>query len=492
MSLTSRGLALIHGDNLLLAKLYVSNQRFKAQHGCEPIREYPLKDPILGLDYVISSTRAFRQKNLLEKTSERFRSIGYTFRVRGFHRRTTFTADPENVKTILSSRFKDFALGGRSSIMGPMLGKGIFTTDGSEWTHSRAFLRPYFTKDHVADLSILYKHTGDLFDKLPKDPSTIDIKLLLYRLTLDTATEFLFGTSTNTLSNAKPIDLEFEEALGFAFEHMAFLVVVGPVRRFYYKNRKYLEAVRICRAYVDTFVEETMSAKNSGTSKCMNSSSESEQKKYSLLEQLAMDTDDKDKIRGELLSLLLAGRDTSGALISNLIDEFSRNPEVWAKVKEEVKQLDGRNPTYTELRNLKYSKYCINESLRLHPPVPISAKTAVCDTVLPRGGGADGKAPVFIPKGHKVVYSTDSMHHNKNVFGEDADQFRPERWETLRATWGYLPFNGGPRACLGQQYALTEALYVVVRFAQKFDRIESRDDAPWTECLGLTASPERG
>ena len=60
----------------------------------------------------------------------------------------------------------------------------------------------------------------------------------------------------------------------------------------------------------------------------------------------------------------------------------------------------------------------------------------------------------------------------------------------LKFSKEYLPFNGGPRACLGQQYAMTEALYVIVRFAQEFDRIESRDDSPWKECLGLTACPE--
>jgi hypothetical protein len=240
MSLASIALAAIYGERLLLAKLlaiiflvpvtrnilskiqrYTSIQKFKAEHCCQPIRQYPLMDPILGLDYMISSIRAFNRKHLLETTSQRFRSIGYTFSVRGFHRRTIFTADAENIKTILSLRFNDFALSGRRGIMGPLLGNSIFTTDGESWAHSRAFLRPHFAKDHVADLTLFEDHVQHLFNVLPRDKRTVDAKVLFHRLTLDSATEFLFGKSTNTLANAKEIDLQFESSLKFSVDHVS-------------------------------------------------------------------------------------------------------------------------------------------------------------------------------------------------------------------------------------------------------------------------------
>lgn len=65
----------------------------------------------------------------------------------------------------------------------------------------------------------------------------------------------------------------------------------------------------------------------------------------------------------------------------------------------------------------------------------VSAKVAVRDTVLPHGGGPDGNAPVFVPKGRKVLYSFYALQRNKETYGEDADEFRPERWENLRVTW---------------------------------------------------------
>lgn len=86
------------------------------------------------------------------------------------------------------------------------------------------------------------------------------------------------------------------------------------------------------------------------------------------------------------------------------------------------------------------------------------------------------------------------MHRREDIYGADAHEFRPERWEDggLRPGWGYLPFNGGPRICLGQQYALTEASYVIVRMAQEFQTLESRDPGPWEEQLALTMCSRNG
>jgi cytochrome P450 len=80
------------------------------------------------------------------------------------------------------------------------------------------------------------------------------------------------------------------------------------------------------------------------------------------------------------------------------------------------------------------------------------------------------------------------MHRRPEFFGADVEVFRPERWETLRPGWEYLPFNGGPRICLGQQYALAEAGYVTARLAMAFERLESRQPGPWREALSLTLS----
>lgn len=134
----------------------------------------------------------------------------------------------------------------------------------------------------------------------------------------------------------------------------------------------------------------------------------------------------------------------------------------------------------------------LDTALRLYPIVPFNIREAKRDTYLPVGGGPDGKSPVHVPKGHEVIFSVYTLHRDPEVFGPDADEFRPERWGKIRPSWAYLPFNGGPRICIGQQFALTEAGYTITRIMQQFETIESRDPNPWTEDLGLTLATANG
>jgi cytochrome P450 len=90
--------------------------------------------------------------------------------------------------------------------------------------------------------------------------------------------------------------------------------------------------------------------------------------------------------------------------------------------------------------------------LRLQPPVPVNFRVSTKDTSLPVGGGADGRSPIYIRKGTMVSYNVFAMHRRTDLWGKDAKTFRPERWEeNAKHGWEYLPFNGGPRICLGRK-----------------------------------------
>lgn len=123
----------------------------------------------------------------------------------------------------------------------------------------------------------------------------------------------------------------------------------------------------------------------------------------------------------------------------------------------------------------------MSEVLRLHPIVPENGRHAVRNTSLPRGGGPDGSSPIYVRAGSELVYNVHVMHRRTDIWGHDANEFKPERWIHRRAGWEYLPFNGGPRVCLGQQFALTEAGYVIVRILQRYDRLENMDPSPITK-----------
>jgi cytochrome P450 len=232
---------------------------------------------------------------------------------------------------------------------------------------------------------------------------------------------------------------------------------------------------------------------------------------------------DPAQLRSELLNVLLAARDMTAGLLSSILYFVARHADVWAALMAEVEQLEGRVPDYDTLKRMHVLRSIIDESkflrpgwkrvfllidptlsaLRLHPPVPINMRFAERDTTIPRGGGPDGLSPVFVAKGAAVHYSVWAMHRLPSIYGADAEAFRPARWldassgddkntaPPLRPGWGYLPFNGGPRVCLGQQSALIDASYVVVRLVKHFARIEARGSV-FRESIALTLSHADG
>lgn len=211
---------------------------------------------------------------------------------------------------------------------------------------------------------------------------------------------------------------------------------------------------------------------------------------------MAQHTQDPELLTGALLNTLLAARDTTASLLSNLFFVLSRDQRIFEKLQAEITaaNIDGP-PTLADIKELKYLKNCVDESLRLHAPIPRNSRTAVRDTMLPRGGGKDGKSPIFVPVGTQVGYAVYAMHRLESVYGEDAAKFRPERWESkeLRPGWAYLPFNGGPRICLGQQFALNEVSYVIVRLLQELSSVKAvKPEQEWVEGLGLACSTLNG
>jgi cytochrome P450 len=111
------------------------------------------------------------------------------------------TAEPEIVKTMLSTRVDDFALPARRiNAIVPSLGHGIFASKGAAWERSRALIRHDFTRNQVADLDTFERHIQHLICAIPRDGSTVDLQPWIPLLTIDSASEFLFGESTNCLA----------------------------------------------------------------------------------------------------------------------------------------------------------------------------------------------------------------------------------------------------------------------------------------------------
>ncbi|KAL9095460.1 MAG: hypothetical protein Q9165_002331 [Trypethelium subeluteriae] len=502
---------------------FITTRRHAAQSrelGCQSPPKLREND-ILGINTIKEVLAASKGKRVPDLLVERVKRVSTregrrvdTYVQQQLLRQNVFTVDPKNIQAILATQFQDFGLGSlRRTNFFPLLGNGIFTADGEGWEHSRAMLRPNFAREQVADLDLEERHVQNLMLALPVDSKSwteeFDIQTLFFRITIDTATEFLFGESvdsqlinlprkaSSTNKGAHQEESVFATAFDKSQSWLAWRGQLGALS--WLVNPKELQqSNKQCHAFIDHFVE--LALKN--TSSDGNNLEKGETRaRYVFLENLARQTRDPIEIRSQLLNILLAGRDTTASLLSWLFHFLIRHPNVQQTLRSEIIATFGpysapRNLSFASLKNCTYLQWCLNETLRLYPVVPMNSRMAVRNTSIPRGGGPDGSCPVYVRKGDLVVYSVHVVHRRSDLWGPDSNEFKPERWSGKRAGWDYLPFNGGPRICLGQQLALTEAGYVTVRLLQRFGEVgmgsqEVRAESP-KQNLTLTSCPNDG
>jgi cytochrome P450 len=171
-----------------------------------------------------------------------------------------------------------------------------------------------------------------------------------------------------------------------------------------------------------------------------------------------------DLIRDQLLTMLIAGHDTSTALLAWTLYLLGRYPQVLARLQAEIDPVLGdRAPGYQELKQLPYLEQVIKESLRLYPPIHLGQRMAAADFTF---------QDYHIPAGTRVIYSIYLTHRDQNYWPEPA-RFDPERFSLEKnhrqAPHTYIPFGGGARNCIGAGFGLVEAKVVLARLIQQFE-----------------------
>ena len=488
--------------------------------GCEALPQYLAQD-ITGISATREAIAAGKDKRIPDLLIDRVLRMSTregrrvdTFVVQQLFRPTIFTADPKNIQAVLATQFQDFGLGAiRRTNFFPLLGNGIFAADGQRWEHARALLRPSFVRDQVADIDLVERHVQNLMQALPftSDGWTeeVNIQTLFFRLTIDSATEFLFGESVDS-QLASLREAGDEKSGGPLHDELAFAAAFDRSQQWLsYRGRfgkygwminpkDFQRCNQQCHAFVDRFVRLTLN----DTSKERSVLRKGEKKaRYVFFDALTKQSRDPIEIRDQLLNILLAGRDTTASLLSWLFHLLVRDQSSMRKLRTEILASFGsydssHNLSFEGLKACAYLQWCLSEALRLWPVVPVNSRMATRDTSLPRGGGSDGSSPVYVRKGQSVFYSVHVVHRRPDLWGPDYHQFVPERWRGRRSGWEYLPFNGGPRICLGQQLALMEAGYVAVRLLQRFETVEAGSREVLTgsprQSLGLTSCPNDG
>ncbi|XRM42435.1 hypothetical protein ABZX51_005651 [Aspergillus tubingensis] len=396
----------------------------------------------------------------------------------GISNRVIITKDPENIRALLTGQFADYGKGEPfHHDWKEFLGDSIFVTDGELWSRSRQLIRPMFTRDRIVDTELFEHHVQHLIPLLAgtKSNKVVDLTPLFLRYTLDAATAYLFGEGTNSLQNPAT---SFADAFSYVQHRQGEIFRYGPFNPILSRT-KFRQKLKIMNDFMAPFIQRALSLSPEELDKSLS-------KQETFIHALARFTRDPQVIRDQLTAILLAGRDTTATTLAFCFFELSRNPSVVKALRSEIASRlglgpSGRKPTYTDLKEMKYLTAVLNETMRVYPVVPFNVRYALKNTTLPRGGGPDGTGPVGVRADTRVIYSTmmmqrDPAHYpspgsNKNYF--DPGKWIPERWmsDWVPKPWYFVPFNGGPRICLGQQFAMIEMGYTVVRILQVYESL---------------------
>ncbi|KDQ21154.1 hypothetical protein BOTBODRAFT_149912 [Botryobasidium botryosum FD-172 SS1] len=407
---------------------------------------------------------------------------------------TVFTMEPEHIKAVLATDFTNFIKGNTFiRAMKSMLGQGVFNSDGDMWKFHRSITRPFFTRDRITDFDTFNRHADAVIERMKESFITgtaVDYQDMAARFTLDSAAEFLFGISVDSTASpmllpatdganavtANPVK-DFAHAFADTQMHVAYRSRIGPLWPiFELTGDKTAENMKVLHAFADPIVERALREKRAGAAES------TKEKEDTLLSHLVEQTDDADLIRSELLNILIAGRDTTASTLTFATYALAMYPHVLRKLRQEILDTVGtqRRPTFEDVRQMKYLRAVLNETLRLFPPVPFDVRQAVKSTTLSTPNGPK----YYVPADTQVVYSVLLMHRDPSLWGPDSLEFDPERWIDSRLKkyvtpnpFIFLPFNAGPRICLGQQFAYNETSFFLIRLLQQFDEITLAPEA---------------
>ncbi|KAH8831548.1 cytochrome P450 [Flagelloscypha sp. PMI_526] len=189
-----------------------------------------------------------------------------------------------------------------------------------------------------------------------------------------------------------------------------------------------------------------------------------------------------DEVIAQIPTFIVAGSETTSTSAAWVIFELCKHPEIQEKLRKELDTLTTDNPSVDELNRLDYLGHVVRETLRLHSPVPRTARVATSDQVLPlscpiRDRSGNVLHEISIKKGQEIYIHILGVNTNPNIWGDDAHLFRPERWESelpeavhgIPAAWGnVLTFLGGHRACIGFRFSVIELKAILVPLVKAF------------------------
>lgn len=431
----------------------------------------PPGEPVLG------HGRAFGRDPLgfLERTR---REYGDVVPLRFGPNRLVLVNDPHLVEEVLLTQHKRFAKSLAFRRIRPVVGNGLLTSEGDFWLRQRRLAQPAFHRQRIAAYGeTMVAYTERLLAAWT-DGSVRDVHQDMMALTLEIVARTLFDADVHDDVAA------FGRAVATAFEHfqrrVTSLWVLAPDWFPVPGWRAAHQAIRqLDHVVYRVIAERRASGRDRGD-----------------LLSLLLQAQDEDgsrmtdrQLRDEAMTLILAGHETTALALSWALYLLSQHPGVETALAAELDgALGGRRPTVADVPRLAYTGQVVAETLRLYPPAWSVGRAALQDVRLGQH---------VLARGTIALLSQYTLHRHPRWY-DDPDAFRPERWAASEALaqrlprFAYFPFGGGPRQCIGNQFALMEATLILATIVQRYRLTLDPPDFPVVPHPSITLRPRYG
>ncbi|MGM0590975.1 MAG: cytochrome P450 [Halobacteriota archaeon] len=444
---------------------------------------------------------------------------------------TYMLTNPDDIERVLvaeANRYRKPKF--QDDAFGELLGDGLLLSDGETWRRQRELAQPAFDVRRIDGLAgTMTAATESALDGWTAG-RPLDVQVEMARLTVGIIARAMFGTDFDD-ATIRRVQAHLEP-LGARFEPNALRVLLPdwtPTR----ENREYHRAIDVLEEVIDDVVAERRGTENggragdgridadagadgtfdvpgdsessndSGDGGCFDDSGDGgsfddsggaestvgagDEKPMDLLSVLLRaqrrGEQTGEQLRDEMMTMLLAGHDTTALALTYTWYLLSEHPEVEARFHDELDEvLGGAVPTASDVRKLRYTEQVLKESMRLYPPVYIVFREAKLDVKL---------AGYRIPEGSTVMLPQWVVHRSPRYY-EDPEAFDPDRWEPSRAAkrprFSYFPFGGGQRHCIGKYFSMLEAKLILGTVGQRY-RLEYDGESPIDLRGSLTMHP---
>ncbi|MGZ6213036.1 MAG: cytochrome P450, partial [Candidatus Binataceae bacterium] len=381
---------------------------------------------------------------------------------------------PSHVEHVLQRNHRNYRKSPMLGKLRPVLGDGLFMSEGELWTRQRRLIQPSFHKERVDALGavmtdVITAHLKE-WEKRAQSGEAFNLSEDISVLTLEIALRTMFGTGLG--KDAEHFGDAMKVVHAVPAKRIWDITGLGekmPTRQ----NRQFNEEVGFLRHVVARIIEERRAAP------------EGHDDLLSVL-MAARDADTNEamsdqQLRDEVMTLMLAGHDTTATMVAWALLLLAQHPAHLEMMRNEVDQvLMGRVPEPEDLKPLDYTRRIIQEVARLRPSIWWFARVAINDDNI---GGQPIKAGTTVFISQYLIHTQPQIWEEPEKF--DPDRFLPERMQS-RSKFAYFPFGAGPRVCIGSSFAMMEMQFVLAMIFRRFDiTITSEKDPEFGSLITL-------